>query len=206
MRTLLSIEWGREPSLLLSVYHRREVTASERDKTPRANAGGSGGRLPSYASTEAGPYDQQHSQPAPTPGRVGLRQACARERIRRAVARPEAQGASAARVVPAAGGAASDPRLGGWGARRRRPSEVAREARRLSARGHACRGATRPPTRKRGSYVDSEASFTTILPRFSPEKRPRKARGAFSRPSTMVSSRLRRPDLSHPPTSARNSG
>src|SRR6266567_5676904 len=49
MRTLLSIEWGREPSLLLSVYHRREVTASERDATPRANAGGSGGRHPSSA-------------------------------------------------------------------------------------------------------------------------------------------------------------
>src|SRR5438132_11131119 len=53
MRTLLSIEWGREPSLLLSVCHRREVTASERDAIPclqdakHANAGGSGGRHPS---------------------------------------------------------------------------------------------------------------------------------------------------------------
>src|SRR5438309_7690925 len=113
MRTLLSIEWGREPSLLLSVYHRREVTASERDKTPRANAGGSGGRLPSYASTQAGPFDLQHSQPALTPGRAALRQACRRGRVRLPVDRPAAQRAPAPRVVPAAGGAAGDPGLGG---------------------------------------------------------------------------------------------
>src|SRR5229473_655976 len=59
MRTLLSIEWGRGLSLLLSVYHPREVTASERDATQclrRANAGGSGG-----------PPD---SPPTPIPGRV----------------------------------------------------------------------------------------------------------------------------------------
>src|SRR5882672_2737445 len=47
MRTLLSIEWGRGPSLLLFVYHRRDVTASWRDATqcpPRANASGSPSR------------------------------------------------------------------------------------------------------------------------------------------------------------------
>src|SRR2546422_5768572 len=52
MRTLLSIEWDRGPSLLLFVYHRVEVTASGRDAIqcpPRANAGGSGGRHASYA-------------------------------------------------------------------------------------------------------------------------------------------------------------
>src|SRR5713101_9384449 len=70
--------------------------------------------------------------------RAGLGRAFPRERIRRAVARPEAQGASAARAVPAAGGAESaPPASGGWGGRRRRPSEVAREARRFE-RTRAC--------------------------------------------------------------------
>src|SRR5436309_13171026 len=97
MRTLLSIEWGREPSLLLSVYHRREVTASERDATPcppRANAGGSGGRHPSSASAARRPARSATLHRHGFPG-GWRRQACPRERIRRAVARPEAQGASA---------------------------------------------------------------------------------------------------------------
>src|SRR5207249_1520105 len=62
------------------------------------------------------------------------------------------------------------------------------------------------PGRARAGYVVSGARRTTILPRLSPEKRPRKALGAFSIPSTTVSSRLMRPALSKPPTSARNSG
>src|SRR6266849_10720561 len=98
MRTLLSIEWGRGSTLLVSVYHRREVTASRRDATPCPREG------------------QPRWPPRPRGGRVRW-QACPRERIRRAVARPEAQGASATPVS-------------GDGGRRRRPSEVAREARR----------------------------------------------------------------------------
>src|SRR5437667_1840628 len=46
---------------------------------------------------------------------------CRRERIRRAVARPEAQGASAARVDPAAGGAASATPVSGDGGRAEAP-------------------------------------------------------------------------------------
>jgi hypothetical protein len=68
-----------------------------------------------------------------------------------------------------------------------------------------------PPSRSahsRGApvrYFGSGARRTTILPRLSPEKRPRKALGAFSMPSTTVSFRLMRPALSQPPTSPTNS-
>src|SRR5262245_46836041 len=47
---------------------------------------------------------------------------------------------------------------------------------------------------------------TTILPVLSPLKSPRNAVTARSRPSTIVSSYLIRPALTHAPTSPRNSG
>src|SRR5207249_8572017 len=57
------------------------------------------------------------------------------------------------RVVPAAGGATSaPPASGGWRGGRRRPSEVAREARRLSGRrhpAHSHRGKSHDTTRGR---------------------------------------------------------
>src|SRR5439155_5248875 len=59
---------------------------------------------------------------------AGLR----RERIRRAVARPEAQGASAARVVPAKQGRRATPVSGDGGPGGGAFASVAREARRLS--------------------------------------------------------------------------
>jgi len=61
---------------------------------------------------------------------AGLR----RERIRRAVARPEAQGASAARVVPAKQGRRATPVSGDGGPGGGAFASVAREARRLSGR------------------------------------------------------------------------
>src|SRR5712691_11008551 len=70
-----------------------------------------------------------------------------RERIRRAVARPEAQDASAPRAVLRSRAASAPPASGGWGGRRRRPSEVAREARRLSERGNARLRAAEAETR-----------------------------------------------------------
>src|SRR5229473_4090360 len=89
MRTLLSIEWGRGSTLLVSVYHRREVTASRRDATPcppRANTGGSGGQ---HLRGEGGCGDRhalvrsnllasratlaKAPPPAPHPPRRGLR-------------------------------------------------------------------------------------------------------------------------------------
>ena len=47
---------------------------------------------------------------------------------------------------------------------------------------------------------------TITLPKFSPRKSPIKARGAFSRPSTMSSRYLMRPSRTSGPTSARKSG
>src|SRR5712691_5920908 len=98
MRTLLSIEWGRGSTLLVSVYHRREVTASRRDATPCPREG------------------QPRWPPRPRGGRVRW-QACPRERIRRAVAR----GVSAARAVPAEQGGERTPRLGGMGGQAEAP-------------------------------------------------------------------------------------
>ena len=47
---------------------------------------------------------------------------------------------------------------------------------------------------------------TITLPKFSPRNSPIKARGAFSRPSTMSSRYLMRPSRTNGPTSARKSG
>src|SRR5512135_1328541 len=55
------------------------------------------------------------------------------------------------------------------------------------------------------ALVGSSPTRARSLPKFSPRNRPRKARGAFSRPSTMSSLYLIFPSLSHPETSRRKS-
>jgi hypothetical protein len=54
-------------------------------------------------------------------------------------------------------------------------------------------------------FHSSGPTLTSIFPMFSPRRRPRKARGAFSMPSTIVSRCLRRPSCSQPAASRANS-
>src|SRR5882724_6380384 len=50
------------------------------------------------------------------------------------------------------------------------------------------------------TYTPAQVTFTNCLPRFSPENRPRRARGAFSNPSTTCSAYFSLPSFSHCPS------
>src|SRR5207244_4163121 len=76
------------------------------------------------------------------------------ERIRRAVARPEAQGASAARVVPAAGGAASATPVSGDGGQAEAPERGGARGEEVERTTAPCPRA--PPSRNAKAKIRSE--------------------------------------------------
>src|SRR5438552_3697717 len=127
------------------------------DQAPKASAssvlatwrtrreGGAGGR-------RAACFRLPHTS---SPGSGGCPGAgCRRERIRRAVARPEAQGASAARVVPAAGGAASATPVSGDGGQAQTPERGGARGEEVERTTATCPRA--PPSRNAKAKIRSE--------------------------------------------------